>query len=339
MHCAVIAVAKYHTEVRRFRIFALVLDEVFFIGKTASPRISAVYYRHRCGNVAATRETMDQEVPPSLYILEDLNCTGTEAYKHVLAWICRFEEAGYCNINHTGTAISSENLYPHTEKILNRILREPMEEILARSFVPKPSDADIRLPRKPTLLFQPGKQVQMNLRMSERDKKIFDRFCKEHHLKSREALGLRLDQINGEDTTRQQLLSAQKTLRKENDCLKKKLAVYQKKALPTTEQKTADYLQFLKNGFSEYLQKLCPAEGEKLPALSYKQFQRRTGFHCEYPESEGFLLLTAKVLLYGRNKARFVIGMGPDGEYRKLRYYPKVRYAGALVWEYPAGTN
>ena len=181
---------KHHTEIRQFRIFALILGGDFYVGKIASPRISAVYSRHRCGRVAATQDTMDQEEPPALYILEHLNCTGAEAYRHILAWICRLEEAGYCNINHTGTEISSENLYPHTEEILNRLLQVPMEEILARSYVPKPADADIRPPRKPVFLPQPEKQVQMNLRMRERDKKTFDRFCKEYHLKSREAMGL-----------------------------------------------------------------------------------------------------------------------------------------------------
>ena len=335
----VITVSKYHAEIRRFRIFALILEEDFFIGKTASLRISAVYSRHRCGHVAATRDIMDQEKPPALYILEDLNCTGAEAYRHILAWICRFEEEGYCTINHTGTAISSEHLYPHTEEILNRLLRESMGEILARSFVSKPSDADLRPPRKPAFLPHPEKQVQMNLRMSEKDKKNFDRFCKKHHLKSREALGLLLDQITGEDTHRQMLLSEQALLRQEKDSLKKQLAICQGKVLSPREQKTTDFVHFLKIGCAEYLQHLFPEEQDQIQVLPYKRFQMQNRGRYEYPESEGFLLLTVQAVFWGRNKARFVIGQGPDGEFRKLRYYSKPLYAGALIWEYPAGTR
>lgn len=177
MPCAVTIMGKHHTEVRPFRIFALILGEKVFVGKTTSPRISAVYSRHRCGNVAATRGILDQEEKPSLHILESLSCTGSDAYRHILAWIRLFEEAGYCSINHMATAISSERLYPLAEAILRKIQQEPMDQILARTFLKKPSDGNQKPSRKLLLLPKPEKLVQMNLRMCERDKKVFDRFC------------------------------------------------------------------------------------------------------------------------------------------------------------------
>ena len=235
---------RHHTEIRQFRIFALVLGEEIFIGKTTSPRISAVYSRHRCGTVAATRGSLDQEERPSLHILEQLECTGADAYRHVLAWIHLFEQAGFCSINHVATAVSSDLLYPPTETILKALPQEPAQQILARTYVQKPSEANIHPSRRLAFLPEPEKQVQMNLRMTVKDKKTFDRFCRKHRLKSREALGLLLDQITGEDAHLKQLLSAQKDLREENNKLKDQLAVLSGKEPPVQEKN----LPFRKSG-------------------------------------------------------------------------------------------
>lgn len=331
--------SKFHTEIRPYRIYALVLEGDFFIGKTASPRISAVYSRHRCGTVAATRETMDQEQPPALYILEELNCTGADAYKHVLAWICRFEEAGYCNINHVGTAIASETLYPAAKAIFQKLMQEPMDQILARSHIPRPSDAN----RKPSaiqhILKKPEKNIQMNLRMSPKDKRTFDRFCKKHHLNARETLGLLLDQITGEEDHLGPMLQERVAFQQERDRLRIQLEALEGDHYPAREQRALEYLFFLKTGLTDYLHQIAPMpEGESLPTCSYKRFKSRSGVHPEYPEQEGFLIMQAVAMLWGRNKSRFIVGRGSTGECLKVRYYPKPLYMGLRIWGYPPGT-
>lgn len=331
---------QHHTEIRQFRIFALVLGEEIFLGKTTSPRISAVYSRHRCGTVAATRGILDQEEPPSLHILEQLECTGADAYRHVLAWIHLFEQAGFCSINHVATAVSSDLLYPPTETILTSLPQEPARQLLARTYVQKPSEADIRPSRKPAFLPEPEKHVQMNLRMTAKDKETFDRFCRKHRLKSREALGLLLDQITGEDAHLKQLLSAQKDLREENNRLKDRLAVLSGTEPPLPEKRWEAYLRFLQPGLEAYIQHLFPnGEDDPLPAVPYKRFRKQTGIRYEYPQEEGFLLLTAEAVLWGRNRSRFVVGRGENGECLRLRYYPKPLFAGVPVWDYACGTR
>lgn len=340
MRFAVIIMGRHHTEIRQFRIFALVLGEEIFVGKTASPRISAVYSRHRCGTVAATRGILDQEERPSLHVLEQLECTGADAYRHVLAWIHLFEQAGFCSINHVATAVSSDRLYPTTETIRKALPQEPARQILARTYVQKPSEANIRPVRKPAFLPEPEKHVQMNLRMTAKDKKNFDRFCRKHHLRAREALGLLLDQITGEDDHLKQLISARKDLREENKKLKDQLAARSGKEPTLQEQRSAAYLCFLQPGLTEYIQRIFPNEdGEVLPAIPYKRFRKQTGIRYEYPQEEGFLVLTAEASLWGRNRSRFVVGRGERGEYLKLRYYPKPLYAGVPIWDYPGGTR
>ena len=340
MHCVVIEMAKHHTDLRPYRIYALVLGEDFFVGKTASPRIAAVYSRHRCGTVVATQETMDLEEAPSLYILEELNCTGAEAYQHVLAWLCRFEEASYCTVNHTATALASENLYPPAKALFNKLMLEPMDQILARTYVPKPSDANRKPSRIRSILPDPQKTVQMNLRMPESDKRAFDRYCKKNRLKAREGLGLLMDQLTGDSSHLNELLAEVKALRRENDHLKERLAVLRGETLPGSEQKAHAYLQFLKPGIQRYIQQLYPStENASLPTFPYKQFRKQTGIRCEYPESEGFLVLTAEAMLWGHHRARFVVGRDQEGKWLKVRYYPKPVYMGSVIWEYPKGTR
>lgn len=334
-----ISMSKHHTDLRPFRIYALVLDRDIFVGKTSSPRISAVYSRHRCSDVAATRGVLDQKESPSLHVLEELTCTGSEAYRHVLAWLHWFEAAGYCSINHARTAVSSEELYPPTEKIIRQLPLLPVEQILARTCLEKPSDGNRKPPRKFPLLLQPEKQVQMNLRMAERDKKRFDQFCKKNGLKSREALGLLLDQISQNHTHLDQLLADQKALRQENEALKDRLAVQQEQVLSPKERQMEAYLHFLKPIIAAYIRLIVPQEEDRsLPTLPYKRFQKKTTAHYEYPE-EGILVLTAEALLWGRNRARFLVGHGEDGKFRKIRYYPKETFTGALPWDYRSGTR
>lgn len=340
MPCVVITVGKHHTEIRPFRIFALVLECDFFIGKTASPRISAVYSRHRCGNVAATRGTMDLEQPPALYILEELNCTGAEAYQHVLAWLCRFEEAGYCTVNHTGTAIASENLYPLTEAVFQKLMQEPMDQILARTYIPRPSDANRKPSAMERILKKPEKNVQMNLRMSPKDKHTFDRFCKKYGLNAREGLGLLLDQITGEEDHLGPMLQERAVCQQECDRLRAQLAILEGEHFPVRELRALEYLSFLKTGLKDYLQQIAPKpEGESLPTYTYKRFKSLFGIHAEYPQKDGFLVMQTVAMLWGKNKSRFIVGRGPVGEYLKIRYYPKPLYTGLLIWEYPPGTQ
>ena len=97
-------------------------------------------------------------------------------------------------ISHTGssrsvTAIASESLYPYAQEILDKLLLEPMDKILKRSYVAKPSEANRKPARKLIPPDRQEKHVQMNLRISQKDKKVFDRFCKINHLKAREAWG------------------------------------------------------------------------------------------------------------------------------------------------------
>lgn len=269
---------------------------------------------------------MDQEEPPTLHILESLECTGAEAYRHVLAWVRLLEhEGGYTSLNHAGTLAASDDLHPQTEAIFQRLPKEPFQEILDRTRLEKPSDGNLK-PEK-TGIFQnkPEKNVQLNLWLSPQDKRDFRTFCKKHNLRSRDGLGLLLDQAAGNDMHLRQI---QAEYQKELAALRRE---FEKRLSPTAQERAADYLTFLEPAIANYLRRIC-LTGEPLPSMPYKRFRKQyPDISLTYPPEEGFLLLDTQFLLWGRNRAKFIIGRGENGENLQLRYYQRPLYAGLEV--------
>lgn len=95
-----------YNDVRQYTIYALTLDSkngtrFVYLGKTTSPRLSAIYSRHICGNVEATNDYFDKDDNrPMLHKLEVLSCSAPEAYKHVLAWVHFFFNNSCIVLNH-----------------------------------------------------------------------------------------------------------------------------------------------------------------------------------------------------------------------------------------------
>lgn len=268
---------------------------------------------------------MDQEKPPTLHILESLECTGAEAYRHVLVWVHLLESAGYRSINQAGTLAASDDLHPQTEAIYQSLPKESAKEILDRTQLKKPSDGNLK-PEKPGI-FQnkPEKKVQMNLWLSYQDKRDFRQFCKKHKLRSRDALGLLLDQAAGNDAHLRQIQAAHQ---KELADLRRS---FQKQISAKTEERAVDFLTFLQPGLANYLRWIRPA-GESLSSMPYKRFQRQNpGISLAYPVEEGFLLLDVQIVLWGRRRSKFIVGRGEHGENLQLRYYQRPLYAGLEV--------
>ena len=63
------------------------------------------------------------------------NVTDSEAYKRVVAWCHLFQEAGYAGINHERTLSQAWNLLPETKEIAEILGREPLAEILRRTYM------------------------------------------------------------------------------------------------------------------------------------------------------------------------------------------------------------
>lgn len=92
--------ARIRGDIRRYRIFALIEPDLdmAYIGKTCSKSLDSQRRAHMRGDIECTRDVFGPEaVDPDMdyFILEILDCTIVDAYKHVLAWYRYFLEHGY----------------------------------------------------------------------------------------------------------------------------------------------------------------------------------------------------------------------------------------------------
>lgn len=327
-----------YCEIKRFRIYALILEaeETFvFVGKTTGRRLSAAYSRHRTGSVAATEGYFNQDLP-KMYLLEDLEATMDTAYRHVVAWCRIFREEGYALLNHDGTLAHMEDMAPRTEAIWRELQKEPLEQILRRTWLPRPADGDEKPLPKP----QPpeDKTVQMNIRLQETQKEAFQRFCEAGAFSQREGFGLLLDKAANGDAHMQGMLKARDErigmLEAENRKLRTKLRERKPGQKSQREQLLEGYLEFSAEGIRRYLQLLFPEnEGRStLPECAYRKFIKYLpwGEKPRYPEEEGFLVLKLETILWGSGLRRssFVVGIGEDGLRYRLRCYPRKTYLG-----------
>lgn len=307
-----------------------------YIGKTSSPRLSAAYSDHICQRIDATSGFFDKaEERPELYLLSTVTGTRSLAYKYVLAWIRIFKDGGFGLINPDGTLRHAAALKPDTQAIVDQLRQEPLEKILQRTHLEKPTDGD----RPPEQKIEPqGPLIQMNLRIAANDKALFSAFCKEHHLNQREGFSLLLDRaLAGGAPHQLQLLEEirkkNSKLTEENRKLQKKLAVASGAELPASVQRALALLPLQKEGIARYLEMILPEQmdGPPLKRSSYRKFMRRLSPEeaYAYPPEEGILILQLEAVLWGNAIHRACFLVGSDGQARyRLRYYPRTTYAG-----------
>jgi len=340
---------RHPEETRDYRIYAMLLraeETYFFIGKTSAKRMSAVFSRHRTGCVKATEGYFDQDEMPELYLLEELPMTRREAYRHVVAWCSLFYRAGYVGINHPGTLVQSMDLLPATKAIADILGNEPLDQILERTWLPHPADADL-VPDRPAA--DPKKEsIQMNIRLQRQDKARFDSFCRTANLNQREGFMLLLDRVmqSTEFPHLHNLLierdSKISALEQENEKQKVQLARWTDLGKSQGELEKEKQLHFLREGLTQYLNLLFPDEKERsaLPESSYRKFMKKCPQkeRPRYPEADGFLILRLEALLWGSSlrRAAFLIGIGDDG-IQKLT--TPVCFPGVLPMPSPAHTG
>jgi len=341
--------AQHYTTTKPHAIYALVHPEEqwFFIGKTTSSRMSAIFSRHISGkNVCTKHYFTDEDDYPDFYVLELKHLTGAEGYKHILAWINIFQAEGYHCINHEKTELQAELPLEETKKIIAECKEEPLEDILHRTKVHTPRDADrlflkhFPVDKKKGASKQEGRTLQMNVRMQEEDRKHFDSFCKQMNITQREGFGLLLDQILEKENVshlEKILMDYQKQIRileKERDKIQKEKCVLKRKSLSKEDNDRKKKRMILKNGIEKYLACLFPEEANTTCRKlgNYKKFTKSLPREIKYsyPDEEGFAEITLDAVVWGNalTHACFIMGTSNIGERIKLRYYPKSDYVG-----------
>lgn len=323
----------FYTDEKQITIYALVnpIEGPFvYIGKTASHRISAVYSRHRTGNVASTAGYCDlEDEVPELYVLEHVRTTEAIAYRRVLAWLRCFLDEGYYAINHEGVDCQARDLYPETEEIYWEIRKKPLKTILKESYVARPVDANLPVEKKP-VLFQPKeKTVQMNVRINRSDKLRFEKHCRSRGLNQRQGFALLLE-TEGERRIYKEQAQKIERLQSERDKLRRK--VDDLEGHGPKEGSAQAYLALLIPGLKRYFDALRPS-GEPdnpVPRMSLDEFKRKHWDERQYlyPEEEGFYRVLPVAAAWGRKKAWFLMCRGEKGEKYRLRTYPREDYVG-----------
>ena len=333
---------KHSDEPKKFKIYALTQksdDNYAYIGKTSGTRLSAAFSHHVCGRIEATAGFFDKdEYRPQLYLLEEGVFTTSDAYRRVVAWAHIFRKNGFFLLNHAGTVRHAKNLSYATEQIVGELEREPLECVLHRTLVSRPVDADDK--QVPIVDEHAAeKVVQMNVRMTKKNKERFSAFCKQHHLNQREAFSLLLDRTAsfpanmGLEEIMSERISATEALKEENRQLEKKLTVLSKKC----QNLSRTTLTEIKNAVSDYFQLLVPSKSFPVPieVTTYRGFKqdRSDASRYEYPPEEGGQVITLTALLWGASMKRALFVMGEDGEGNgvKLRYYPREEFIGVPI--------
>lgn len=340
---------SHYRDKKQFRIYALTLEgeeACAYVGKTTGRRLSAVYSKHVTGTVAATQGDFDQGEKPRMYLLESIYTDTSTAYRHVVAWAYIFEEfGGYALLNSDGTCRHVECLQPETKAIVDELTKEPMEDILKRTYLPKPSDGDLPPEPVPEQEAPGGKTIQMNVRINREDKAVFDQFCKTEGFSQREGFSVLLAEAS-KDRKNAALLSlshSQKaTIREQEKQIRElegKLLAYEAGEGSQRERRLKEKLGRIREGINTYLELLLPQQtgGATLPEGKYRRYTRffSTGDKPVYPEEEGFFVMVLERILWsnGRSPCFFLVGTGEGGQCCKLRCYPKADFVGLRIRE------
>lgn len=307
----------------------------YYIGKSFSCSISKVYSRHLHSGFATTKDIFSVDSRPKLYILQDCPLTGADAYRYVVAYTKYFEKQnlGEC-LNYEGTMWQSEHVKQETEIIYKEISKEPLEELLRRTYVVRAVDADRR---RAAIESETQRTIQLNLGVSEDEKILFDAYCKRLGVSRREAFAMLLDAANSKTGSHYESIISgkEKKIEKQGQEIKRlehKLALATGEAIPMRELWASTMFPFMLNGVKQYLQLLFPQRDVIHPVKSrpYKGFTRvlLPDEEYAYPEKEGFYLIRLEAILWGNHKSCFYAATCSDGKHYKYRYYSKDWFMG-----------
>lgn len=99
------------------------LNEDCFVGHCRKDLLLSVYRHHKYSERNTTKSLCEGlnelKLHPCLFIIETVQCTKVDAYKHVVVWAKIISEAGYNVINKGDTAAYGDDLIEANEQRYN----------------------------------------------------------------------------------------------------------------------------------------------------------------------------------------------------------------------------
>ena len=332
---------------RLTRIFALVRGESVFIGRCAAQKLSTVVRSHCRGEHLQTEEYFDLETKrPELYVLDEVDEVSPITYRHWLAWIHVFDQAGYEVINRAEVLERAWNLHPETQKIVRQITELSLEAHLEQGRCANYKAAD-RLPQSDDIAVaqDPSRATEkLSIRLTKTEKNDIKAFAEERNLTMRQVIPYLMANTIIAEGTRHKLDSAlqqvQDKYQKNVARLKDREAVLQEKLAEQKEQNKhirAQYLQHTdawQRGIQKYLSYFTSSSPipMELEHDRYKPYMEQSHVEYRYPEKAGFAAFRPVAVLYGKSQGcRFVVGTTDQGEFIKLRYYSCKTFLGCSL--------
>lgn len=331
---------KVHT------IYALIRGETAYIGKTAGKRVSAVYSAHICGEKLATRADFAKPKPaPDLHILHRSEMLAFEAYKHTLAYIHFFNNAGYKILNSPRSIQRAYNLKEDTQRIFDGINSRSISELLELTSVNNVTEADIKPKKAHKEDEKKNADCQITIRLSQKEKAYFQKLGNKLHFNQHQTLLYLFDKceqtdpvfldLEGDSYLRvlfdayreeiQKLNKANETLHDKlvasREDKNKKIAALNE-SLANIKTSVRAYFDLMENAMPIPLEIEYGLYHETAEAEKYK-----------YPQTAGVYLIRPQMVLRGKGRysAMFIMCYGENGEYLKFRYYPKKNYIGVPI--------
>lgn len=334
---------KFYHEERSYRIFALyddIAEKRAYIGKTISSRMTGVYSWHRCGHNRYTRDLFEIDfLDPEMVVLEEVICTGSVAYRHVLSWIRFFEEQGFEILNPGSMLEQSLQMQEETLKIYEQITEMPFEAYLSTRW-----EENLVAPKK--ILKKREKEkasAQLCIRLTPADKAEFQRYCQRTNLRQTDAFAMLLN-TSGEkaapDIRRlSDLLEESETrctkLAEENEKLRSGTLIPRTERIENNARERFDFAQKAIQAFVKATYIKDRYTDLPIKEFRYDDFKRRypNASLYHYPSGEGSYIVYLQALVWGkaRNPVYFLMAKTQDGEHLKFRFYQKKEFIGEQV--------
>lgn len=338
----------HYLKIQAISIYALKTDDGYvYVGKSKSPTLASIYSRHCYGRVACTEAYFCPSGPdkPKLFLLERIQVTQAEAYKHVLAFVRMFCENGYKCINAERTIWQSQELFEETEEIYRNLCRIPLDVILERAYLAKPSTrfGDTCPAKKETASKKKDTSSErLCARLSEDEKLRFDVLADAMCLSQRDLIVYLLGKEESvrhgtkEWDVRQLIPRLIEDHNAKVGKLEKEVEKLQKKVKSLESEEGSNHVKRMKliaAGVSRFFK--CATEENDRPPLQQGKYR---GFswgvpresRYVYPEGDGVMIFYPEMILWGnaRTPVCFVLGRGEDNVRYMFRDYSKRYYVG-----------
>ena len=127
---------EFYEAIKPFTIYVFVgqIGDECYVWKTKNNDLKAVFEMHYLMRIARTKKLFEEgrreNKVPEMYVLETIEATEAEAFKHCVAWTKYFMEHGFESLNHEIHQGYTESLSSETQVIYNRIKDLFLSEIL-----------------------------------------------------------------------------------------------------------------------------------------------------------------------------------------------------------------